>query len=206
MTHASPASPEDLAYVRHLAESGARAPLIGGRFMAWWGLLIAIAWTAQHLAVNDMIGDGNLIFGYIWISFAIAGMLGQYLLVRSMPAKAGGGSAGNRASQVIWGAGACAIVSMVVGVALLARTVGYDVFDWIVPVAFSVYAVALIVTGSLAGDGIVRIAGYGAVLMVGLFTAFILQPERYLIAAGGAALTVLLPGVLLMLREPRAQD
>ena len=132
-------------------------------------------------------------------------MLGQFLLARSMPAKAGGGSAGNRASRVIWGAGACAIVSMVVGVALLARTVGYYVFDWIVPVAFAVYAVALIVTGSLAGEGIVRIAGFGAVVMVGLFTAFILDPNRYLIAAGGGALTVLLPGLLLLAREPGAE-
>jgi hypothetical protein len=204
MTQAS-ASSDDLAYVRHLAESGARAPLIGGRFMAWWGLLITAGWTAQHFAVNGIIGDGNLIFGYIWGSFSILGMLGQFLLARSMPAKAGGGSAGNRASQVIWGAGACAIVSMVVGVALLARTVGYDVFDWIVPVAFAVYAVALIVTGSLAGDGVARIAGFGAVVMVGLFTAFILDPNRYLIAAGGGALTVLLPGLLLLAREPRAE-
>ena len=204
MTQAS-ASSDDLAYVRQLAESGARAPLIGGRFMAWWGLLITAGWTAQHLAVNGIIGDGNLIFGYIWGSFSILGMLGQFLLARSMPAKAGGGSAGNRASRVIWGAGAGAIVSMVVGVALLARTVGYDVFDWIVPVAFAVYAVALIVTGSLAGEGIARIAGFGAVVMVGLFTAFILDPNRYLIAAGGGALTVLLPGLLLLAREPRAE-
>lgn len=205
MTQATPASPDDLAYVRQLAESGARAPLIGGRFMAWWGLLITLAWTAQHLAVNGMIGDGNLIFGYIWISFSVAGMLGQFLLGRSMPPKAGEGSAGNRASQVIWGAGASAIVSMVVGVALLSQKVGYDVFDWIVPVAFAVYAVALIVTGALASDRIVKTAGFGAVAMVGLFTAFILDPNRYLIAAGGGALTVLLPGLLLLAREPKAQ-
>ena len=40
--------------------------------------------------------------------------------------------------------------------------------------------------------------------MVGLFTAFILDPNRYLIAAAGAALTVLLPGLLLLAREPKA--
>ena len=79
-------------------------------------------------------------------------------------------------------------------------------FDWIVPVAFAVYACALIVTGALAGDRIVVAAGYGAVVMVGLFTAFILHPDRYLIAAAGGAATVLLPGLLLTLREPKAQD
>jgi hypothetical protein len=205
MTQASNTSADEIAYVRQLAESGAMAPLNGGRFMAWWGLLVAIGWTAQHFAVNGMIGDGNTIFGIIWGTFAIAGLTGQLVLARAMPGKPGEGSAGNRASRIVWGAGAMAIVSMVVGVAVLARQVGYDVFDWIVPVAFAVYACALIVTGALARERIAMVAGYGAVLMVGTFTAFILDPNRYLIAALGAAATVLLPGVLLMLREPRTQ-
>lgn len=206
MTDSATHSAEDIAYVRRLAESGARAPLIGGRFMAWWGLLVAAAWTAQHLAVNGTIGDGNTIFGIIWSSFGIAGMLGQFVLARTMPAKVGEGSAGNRASRVVWGAGAMAIVSMVVGVAFLAGgPLGYDAFDWIVPVALAVYACALIVTGALAGERIALVAGYGAVVMVGLYTAFILDPNRYLIAAAGAAATMLLPGILLMLREPRSE-
>ena len=205
MTQASQTSPDDIAYVRRLAESGAMAPLNGGRFMAWWGLLVAIGWTAQHLALNGTIGDGNMIFGIIWGGFAIGGLTGQFVLARAMPGKPGEGSAGNRASRIVWGAGACSIVSMVVGVAVLAQQTGYQVFDWTVPVAFAVYACALIVTGALACERIATIAGYGAVLMVGLFTAFILDPNRYLIAAAGAAATVLLPGLLLWLREPGAQ-
>ena len=50
------------------------------------------------------------------------------------------------------------------------------------------------------------VAGAGAVVMVGLFTAFILHPDRYLFAAAGVALTVLLPGLLLLRAEPKAQD
>jgi hypothetical protein len=201
MNQASAAS-DDLAYVRQLAESGARAPLIGGRFMAWWGFLVAAGWTAQHLAVNGMIGDGSTIFGIIWGTFSIVGLAGQALLARSMGPKAGAGSAGNLASRPVWAASALTIFSMVVGVALLARQSGYQVFDWIVPVAFAVYACALIVTGKLAGERIVVVAGYGAAVMVGLFTAFILDPNRYLIAAIGGAVTVMLPGLLLLRREP----
>ena len=205
MSDTSRTSPDDIAYVRHLAESGARAPLIGGRFMAWWGFLVAAGWGAQHLAVNGIVGDGDTIFGIIWGSFAILGLGGQTLLALSMRPKAGAGSAGNLASRPVWAAAALTIVSMVAGVAFLAPNVGYQVFDWIVPVAFAVYACALIVTGRLARERIVVLAGYGAAAMVGLFTAFILHPDRYLIAAGGGAATVLLPGLLLLAREPRAQ-
>jgi hypothetical protein len=202
-------SSDDIAYVRQLSESGARAPLTGGRFMAWWGLLVAIGWTAQHFALSGQlrVGDGGAIFGIIWCSFGIVGGLGQMLLARGMPAKAGAGSAGNRASRSVWGAGAFSIVSMVIGVAILAgRGNGYLVFDWTVPVAFAVYACALIVTGALAGERIALVAGYGAVVMVGLFTAFMMHPDRYLLAAAGAAATILLPGVMLMVREPKTAE
>jgi hypothetical protein len=202
-------SADDIAYVRQLSESGAHAPLTGGRFMAWWGLLVALGWTAQHLALNGQLSTGpdGRIFGIIWGTFGLVGGVGQLVLARTMPAKAGAGSAGNRAAHSVWAAGAFSILSMVAGVGLLAGTgYGYLVFDWIVPVAFAVYACALIVTGKLAGDTIVVSAGYGAVIMVGLFTAAIMHPDRYLLAAAGAALTMLLPGLLLVRREPKAAE
>ena len=195
---------EDLRYVRQLAESGAHAPLLGGRFMALWGLLLTAAYIAHHLALTGAIGDGESVFAIIWIGFSALGVIGQLVLARGMPAKAGAGSAGNRASRTIWMAAAAAIGSMVVGCALAAGTgAGKAAFDWIVPVAFAVYACALIVTGSLARNRPTFAAGVGAVIMVGLFTALILSPDRYLVAAAGVAVTVLLPGLALLRSEPR---
>jgi hypothetical protein len=195
---------EDLAYVRRLAEGGAHAPLIGGRFTAWWGLVLTVAYVAHHFALRGAFGDNDAAFAIIWVGFALVAASGQILLKRTMPAKAGGGSAGNRAARSVWAAGALAIGSMVMGTALAAQNgAGPATFDWIVPVAFAVYACALITTGSLSDDRVSRIAGAGAVVMVGLFTALILHPDRYLLAAAGVALTVLLPGLLQLRAEPR---
>ena len=202
---ASPAD-DDIRYVRQLAESGAHAPLLGGRFMVWWGVLLTTAYVAHHLALRGVIGDGKSVFGIIWLSFSLLGILGQLVLVRTMPDKAGAGSAGNRASISVWLAGGMAIGSMFVGTAVAAFTgAGPATFDWIVPVAFAVYACALIVTGSLARSGITQAAGAGAILLVGLYTAMILTPDRYLLAAAGVFLTVFLPGLLLLKSEPRGQ-
>jgi hypothetical protein len=200
------ATSEDIKYVRQLAESGAHAPLLGGRFMVWWGALLAIAYTAHHLALNGLIGDGRTIFALIWFGFGLIATAGHFLLIKSMPPKAGAGSAANRASRTVWVAGAFAITAMVVGSAIAASTgAGPATFDWIVPVAFAVYSCALIVTGSLAKSRPTLAAGAGAVIMVGLFTAMILSPDRYLLAAAGVALTVLLPGLLLLRAEPRGE-
>jgi hypothetical protein len=199
------AADDDIAYVRKLAESGAHAPLKGGRFLVWWGLLLTIAYTAHYFALRQHPSGNAAVFGIIWISFAALGFAGQMLLVRSMRAGQGGGSAGNRASRVVWGAGAGAIVAMVVGSAIAAQgPAGPHAMDWIVPLAFACYACALIVTGSLARDRTVIVAGWGAIALVGLSAALIASPYRYLLAAAGVALTVLLPGLLLLMREPRA--
>lgn len=204
MTVSADAAQEDLRYVRQLAESGAHAPLLGGRFMAWWGLLLTVAYTLQHFALRGAIGDGEVIFGFIWGGFGLLGGLGQLVLARSMTGKSGAGSAANRASRPAWLAAALAIASMVTGVALASGgRAGPETFDWIVPVAFTAYACALFVTGSLARCKVTRTAGLGAVVMVGLFTAFIFSPDRYLLAAAGVFATVLLPGLLLLKAEPR---
>ena len=206
MSDSARSASDDLDYVRRLAESGAHAPLLGGRFMLWWGLCLTIAYVAHHLALRGAIGDGKSIFGIIWIAFSVAGIAGQLLLARTMPGKSGTGSAGNRASHPVWMAAAFSIASMVVGTAVAAqRGAGPATFDWIVPVAFAVYASALFVTGTLARDSITRTAGLAAAVMVGLFTALILSPDRYLLAAGGVFLTVFLPGLLLLRAEPRSQ-
>lgn len=202
---ASQPSADDIAYIRHLSESGARAPIIGGRFMVWWGFLLTIAYVAQHFAANRIIGDGNLIFGIIWGSFGLLGAIGQVVLARSIAGKPGQGSAGNLANRAVWFAGAFSIGAMVVGTAIISdnRIPGPQPWDFIVPVGFAVYACALGVTGALAGNGVLRLASAGAVVTVGLFTALIHYPARYLIVAGAVALTLMLPGLLLMRAEPK---
>ncbi len=195
---------DDIRFVKQLAEQGAYAPLLSGRFMVLWGLLLSLAYFGHHCALNGLLGPQKTIFAWIWLPFAIVGALGHVLLARTMPAKAGAGSAGNRAARAVWLAAACTLVSMVVGSAIAAETgAGPATFDWVAPVAFGVYSCALIVTGSLSNNRIVITAGAGAVIMVGLFTGMILSPDRYLVAAGGVVLTVLVPGLFLLRAEPR---
>ena len=208
MPQVSQPSTDDLAYLRQLSESGARAPLVGGRFQAWWGFLLVIAYIAQHFAVNGIIGDGNFIYGIIWGSFGLVGAGGQAVLSRSIEGKPGQGSAGNLAMRSVWAAGAWSIGAMVVGTAFLSNgpqplSFGPQAWDFIVPVALTSYACAMGVTGALAGSRVLKFASVGAVISVAVFTALIRMPERYLLVAAAIALTVMLPGLLLVRAEPK---
>lgn len=199
---------DDIAYIRQLSESGAKAPLIGGRFTAWWGLLLVAAYLGQHLVVKGVLAPPNRMLAIIWFGFGIAGGIGQVVLARGMKDKPGAGSAGNLAVRAVWTAAAWAIVAMVVGSSLISTgnsnlAAGPHPWDFIVPVAFAVYACAQWVGGALAGNPMLKLAAAGAIVMVGLFTAASAWPDRYLLAAGGIALTVLIPGLLLVLAEPK---
>jgi putative Mn2+ efflux pump MntP len=208
MAQASQPGPDDIAFIRQLSESGARAPLIGGRFTAWWGLLLTIAYLGQHLVVTGVLTPPNLYLAIIWFGFGILGGIGQTLLARGVKDKPGAGSAGNLAVRAVWTAAAWSIVAMVVGSSLISDgkmnlAAGPHPWDFIVPVAFAVYACAQWVGGALAGNRMLKVAATGAIVMVGLFTAISRWPDRYLLVAGGIALTVMIPGLLLVRAEPR---
>jgi hypothetical protein len=205
---ASQPSADDIAYIRHLSESGARAPLIGGRFTAWWGFLLIIAYIGQHLVLKGVLTPPNIFMAIIWFGFGILGGMGQVLLARGIKGKPGAGSAGNLAVRAVWTAAALSILAMVVGSALIsdksAAAAGPHPWDFIVPVAFAVYACAQWVGGELAGNRMLKFAAAGAIVMVGLFTALSRWPDRYLLVAGGIALTIMIPGLLLVRAEPKS--
>jgi hypothetical protein len=208
MAQASQPDTDDIAYIRHLSESGARAPVIGGRFTAWWGFLLVVAYLGQHLVVNGVLTPPNMMLAIIWFGFGILGAIGQAVLARGMGSMPGAGSAGNLAARAVWTAAAWSIVAMVVGSSLISTdnrnmAAGPHPWDFVVSVAFAVYACAQYVTGSLAGNRMLKLAGAGAIVMVGLFTALSRWPDRYLLVAGGIALTIMIPGLLLVRAEPR---
>jgi hypothetical protein len=203
---ASQPNADDIAYIRHLSESGARAPIIGGRFTAWWGFLLVLAYIGMHLAIKGVIGPLNVMLAIIWSSYGLIGMTGQFVLARGMGSKPGAGSAGNLASRSVWTAAALSIGAMVVGSALISDNplaVGPHPWDFIVPVAFAVYACAQWVTGALAGNRMLKLAAAGAIVTVGLFTALSRWPDRYLLVAAAVALTIMIPGLLLVRAEPK---
>lgn len=205
---ASQPSADEIAYIRQLAESGARAPLLGGRFTAWWGFLLVIAYIGQHLVLKGVLTPPNLMMAIIWFSFGILGAIGQMLLRSGVEEKPGAGSAGNLAVRAVWTAAALSILAMVIGTGLISKggsplTPGPHPWDFIVPVAFAVYACAQWVGGSLAGNPMLKLAAAGAIVMVGLFTALSSWPDRYLLVAAGITFTTLIPGLLLVRAEPK---
>lgn len=195
---------QDIAWLKSLAESGAQAPLIGGRYLLLWGGLSVLATFAHGLVVAGLLPVPMASVGFIWLVYGIAGGVASRLIGSGLGDKPGATSAANRVSRAAWTTVGFGIFGYVLAIVLWTSAFGAPVllFDSILTIAFFGYAFAFSVTAALSGLKWL----YGPALLSGL-TAMA-TPVLYGSAAlyFGASAVILtaavLPGAAMMMREP----
>ncbi len=195
----------DIEYLRRLAESGRSSAPLGGRFLVWWGGLLSCTYTFHYLIVSGTLGLGQANPGWLWIGFAVLGMLGQgWLSWRFPDDKPGAAAVGNRVELVIWNVAATAIFAYFAALVVKSLAQGHldRGFDSSLPLVFSGYAIALLTTGVIAHSSVLRNAGVIAMLMVVVVTLVTGTAVSWLLAALGMFITAFVPGCLLLRAEP----
>lgn len=196
---------DDLAYLKDLAESGQNAPLLGGRFLAWWGGLVTIAYISHYLIVTGATGLPNEAYAWLWIGFSVIGFGGFKVMQMTFPkSKPGASSLGNQISAVVWMAGGMVLFSFFSGVIIRSVLEGRASlgFLWSVPLVLGIYGICQLTSGLLAKSRALMLAGWGAIASSGVAAVFTGSNTVWLVGAIVAALTVFLPGVMLMRQEP----
>lgn len=197
---------DDLAYVRDLAEAGQHAPLLGGRFLTFWGVLTTTAYFLHYTIAAGLFGWPDTAYAWVWGAFIIAGGIGQGVLVSTIRNKPGGNSVGNRAEGTVWMAGGFALFAYFGTLIVKSFFVGGPVpgFEASLPIVFAIYGTGLITSGIMGNVKTLTFAGYGALGMVALSIWFDGAVSAWAIASLGAFLTVLVPGLILMRNEPKS--
>ena len=198
---------DDLAYLRQVTEAARGAPLLGGRFMVFWGLLVGAAWIGQWAILSGAAGLGRPWIGALWLAFAVIAAVGMTLLVRSVRRKPGQGTLGNRVEAAVWtgaGFGLFSYAGMVILAGVLGALTEPAAFDTILGVAFVVYAVAFLGTAEASGQAWLRVFAALSFAGAGVVPFFLGQPVLYLISAGMVLVIAVVPGVILLGREPAA--
>lgn len=195
---------DDLSYVRDLAEAGQRAPLLGGRFLAWWGGLTTLAYLGHYAIATGMFGLAPVAFAFLWIGYVILGMAGMFVMQAGFSAhKPGAASVGNQVSRIVWKAAGYFLGAYFIG-AFIAALLGQGTaaFMWSVPMVIGLYGLAQYVSGVMAQNRILTLGGSAA--MASTVPAVLLMHTPYIVLLGSAvaALCVLVPGLLLMRNEP----
>lgn len=197
---------DDLTYVRDLAEAGQNAPLLGGRFLAFWGGLVSLAYLLHYTTMSGLFGWPDVAFAWIWGSFILIGLVGQALLVRSIRNKPGGNSIGNRTEATVWMAGGFALFVYFAAQFLKSFQLGTTApgFENSLPIVFAIYGTGLITSGMMGRVKALTYAGYGALVMIGLAIWFDGTQTTWAVASLGAFLTVFLPGLWMLRQEPKS--
>ena len=196
---------DDLAYIHDLAEAGQRAPLLGGRFLAWWGGLTMLAYLGQYLIVSGIAGLPLSMISFMWIGFAVIGLSGYFLLVRTFScAKPGRGSVGNKVSALVWKSAGMFLFVFFLGLTAKSFTQGSAAseFGGSVALVVGIYGMAQFVAGQIANSRVLTFAGVLALLST--VPAILLTGSDliWLLGAAVAGVTLLLPGIVLMRNEP----
>ena len=194
----------DLAYARTLAEEGRDAPLIGGSYLILFGALLGVCYLAQWGALTGALPiPGNMI-GAIWMAYGVAAFVGMFALRRRVSQLPGGSAIPNRVDRFLWQGVTAAILVVVVGTVLRAILENdFTAPNAIVAAGFGLYGVALYVTAMMARRPWLRAFAFMAWAISGALWYFINQPWAYLIAAAGCATVLIIPGLLMLQREPK---
>lgn len=194
----------DLAYARTLAEEGRQAPLIGGSYLVLFGVLLTVCYGAQWAAMAGLLAVPSNFIGLMWIGFGVAAFIGTFALSRRVRALPGGTSISNRVDRAVWQGAVIAIMAVVAG-SILRMTVSgdYTAPNAIVASGFGLYGVALYASASLSGQAWLRTFAFIAFGVSAAIWFYLNQPWTYLFAAIGAVAVLIVPGFLMMQREPK---
>lgn len=201
-------SQSDLDYLRGVAESGAQAPLIGGRFLVIWGGLAVIACVAHWAIQAGMVPIESQYVGAVWLSYGVIGLLANFVAAHGLLGKPGIGSIGNRVNRVAWQYVGIGIGLYFAGVvfSVTALDASPVLFDSILTIALFGYSIAFAVTAALSSEKWLFGPSWMSIAGAALSPAFYGRPELYLLIAAVILFAAVFPGMRMMGREPASSD
>jgi hypothetical protein len=196
---------EDVAYVRGLAEEGRRAPLIGGPFLVFFGLLLCLAYLLHWALLVDLFGPLHGIwFAALWSGFGLLAGIGMILLSKRTSARPGASSIVNRVDGAVWQGVVFAIVATLIGCIGRAVAEGEpDAVNSIMAAGFGLYGVALGATAVISEQMWLRTFSLLAFATSWLLWMFGNENWAYLYASAATLVVLVAPGAVMMRRETR---
>jgi hypothetical protein len=197
---------EDLAYVRSVAEEGRQTPLLGGRYLMFWGALNALAFVAHWSLLSQVWPDPQGVgFGVLWLTYGLVAAVGMFLLSRASRRAPGRTSANNRVHRAAWFGAVIALCAIVGGdIARLVIDRDFTAPNGIMGSAFACYGAVMFVTAAISGQRwLFQVAGLAAIAAA-IAGAFANETWIYLFGAGASLIVLFAPGLRLASREPSA--
>ncbi|WP_026942343.1 hypothetical protein [Hellea balneolensis] len=189
----------DLDYASQLAKDGANTPLLGGPIGLMWGILLTLILGYQYLILAQKIDIPPQTLAIAWIAYGVIGGIGSTVLGRRIDRMPGANSVNNRVETYVWIMFVGAIITVVIG-SVLNMTLGQGnqtVWNTVLVFAFAGQGMAYGIVAKLAKEKILHMASFASFVFSAVVFMLIHDPVIYLIGSIGAAITIIMPNLIL---------
>jgi len=197
---------DDIAYMRKLAEYGRRGPILGGAFLASAGVVFGLACLVQWAAQTGRLAIADREMVWIWAAaYAVFALIwfALWFGFRSRR-QAAGGNASNIVFGIAWIVNAVGVL-VAYGTTMIAASITHmqDMFYAYVPLIFIFYGIAWGLSAVMARRPWMYLAACGSFGCAFAVAALTRDPAQLALMAGALVVLLTLPGLKLMLEEPK---
>ncbi len=194
---------DDISYMKTLADEGASGPLLGGSILVAAGLVFGIASLGEWANSAGIIALSGIQHLYLWGTAGVVFAIALIVLIRRQKGRPGVMSPANRAFGTAWMGVGLSIFAMAVALSLLGYKTQAELPALVFPsLIFALYGAGWAVSAAMSGQKWLWWPAYGSWLMAPVLAWFVGDASMYLIYAIGLFGLALLPGIVLMRREP----
>lgn len=197
---------EDISYLRQLAESGRRGPILGGVFLAAAGIVFGTTCFISSAGENGLLPIRGWDELYLWLgAFAVFGVFWLFMFLHFMKSKTPFSTSSNAVFGTIWSAcGAGVMVVFGTTMMISHQLHSTAVLNGYVPVIFAFYGTAWFASGAIAKRRWMHLAGAGSFLWAFVIAALSLSALQSAAMGLGLLLLLTLPGFKLMASEAKS--
>lgn len=194
---------DDIAYMKALADEGAKGPLLGGSVLVAAGLIFGTASVVEWMMAAGIVAAGGIAHLYLWGTAGVLFAIALFVLIARHRGRAGMGSPANRAFGNAWMGVGMGIFSMSIALTLLMMQTGSELPALIFPsLILAMYGSGWAVSAAMSDQKWLWAPAIGGWMAAPLIAQFAGRPEMWLVYGAGIILLALVPGVVLMRREP----
>lgn len=193
----------DIAWLRSLAEEGAKTPPQGGAILFAAGLIWGTASVAHWFIITGLLPVDPAGYGLVWGVALLVFFATLFVLIRRLKARGGVETAANRAFGSVWSALGWGIFSLFSALILLdvGRTGEADLAEWslaVPSIIMAFYGMGWAVSATMLRQRMLWLLAIGAFIAAPILALISGSPGQYLAYAAAMYLLMALPGYLLM--------
>ena len=197
-------NPDDLAYIRGLAEEGRNAPPLNGPILIAASLIFGLASLGHWAIQSGILAVDRMAILWVWLLAAAVFGVTLFVLIKRMSTKPGYNHIRNEAVGAAWSGAGFMIFSIWLGLMAMGLTTG----DWagmrIMPsLVCAAYGTGWLVAAAMSGRkwmNAVAIASYAGAALLGVVSHLSLV---FLVYVAILICVALIPGLVLTREEAR---